>query len=158
MADGEPAAEARLRSHLARAHAELGEHGRARSELESAALAVRLADHAALAASVTEFAGVCALIEHRWPDALEALESTRQQMEVLQNRRGVALADYLRGRALVGLDRPRDALDPSMPRRRRWRNTRTRSAWRKSGAAVRRRSWLSMIEGRRTTSWQLWNR
>ena len=111
MADGEPAAEARLRSHLARAHAELGEYGSARSELESAALAARLADQAALAASVTEFAGVCALIEHRWSDALEALESTRQQMEALQNRRGVALADYLRGRALVGLGRPRDALD-----------------------------------------------
>ena len=111
MADAEPAAEARLRSHLARAHAELGDHERARSELRSADLAARLAGHAALVASVTEFAGVCALIERRWSDALEALESARQQMEALQNRRGVALADYLCGTALVGLGRPRDALE-----------------------------------------------
>ncbi len=111
MADGKPAAEARLRSHLARAHAEFGDHERARSELRSAERAARLADHPALAASVTEFVGVCALIEHRWSDALEALESTRQQMEALQNRRGVALADYLRGRALVGLGRAQDALE-----------------------------------------------
>ncbi|WP_420443414.1 NB-ARC domain-containing protein [Candidatus Poriferisodalis sp.] len=111
VADGEPAAEARLRSHLARAHAELGDHERARSELRSADLAARRSGHAALVASVTEFAGVCALIEHHWSDALDALESTRQQMEALQNRRGVALADYLRGKALIGLGQPQDALE-----------------------------------------------
>ena len=107
---GHPAAEARLRSHLARAHAEQGDHGAARAEMEKAAAAAETAGVPALSASVTEFGGVCALLTGDTEAALAAFDSTREQMAGLDNARGVALADYLRAGALVESGRPEPAL------------------------------------------------
>ena len=98
---GHPAAEARLRSHLARAHAEQGDHSAARAEMEEAAVAADAAGVPALSASVAEFGGVCALLAGDTEAALAAFDSTREQMAGLGNARGVALADYLRAGALV---------------------------------------------------------
>ncbi len=91
---GRDDAEARLRSQLARAFSELGDHPAAEAEMDRAFVAVGRSQDARLAASLSEFAGVCALAAGDHTKAIAALSMARDQMLAVGSHRGAALADY----------------------------------------------------------------
>lgn len=99
-ADGEPAAEARLRALLSRPLLDLGEDARAREELDLALARAEESDHTLLRASVCEFDG------RYWDrhDPQRALASYRRSLalneEVPDNARGSAIARHFLGCAL----------------------------------------------------------
>ena len=88
-----PAAEARLRSHLARAYADQGRHALASEEMSRAEQCLRAKAHPELAASIDEFRGVCALRRGDLRDAKRLLALARKRMSHLHNERGVAIVD-----------------------------------------------------------------
>ena len=90
---GNSAAEARLRSHLARAYAGQGDHQGAQEELARAAQCLDARIHPLLAASITEFRGTCALLGDDLRQAVKHLARARRQMSRLGNARGVAIAN-----------------------------------------------------------------
>ncbi len=109
---GNRAVLARMHSQLARAHAELGEHTRAATEMDHALQAARAADRPQLLASVIEFSGVCALRAGRYPEALESFREARAGFEACRLERGVALQDYHVGWCLVLAGDDALALEP----------------------------------------------
>ncbi len=94
---------ARMRSQLARAYAELGEHARARTEMATASEAAERSSHDPLKASVIEFDGVCRLRGGAYSDAVTSFASARRMFERLGNDRGVGLQDLYAGTALAQL-------------------------------------------------------
>ena len=104
-------AEARLRSELARALAELGEHEQAQDEMSLSRKLVEQSENLTLRASVTEFHGTCAFLAGLNTDAMAAYDSARAQMQELGNERGVAIADLQRCRVFTAMGRYPDALD-----------------------------------------------
>ena len=104
-------AEARLRSHLARVLAELGEHEEAAREMSLALGLVSTSDSDALRASIRESQGTCALLAGDNRAALEAFDSVRAQMKKLERVRSVAIADLLRSRVFNAEQRFPEALE-----------------------------------------------
>ncbi len=105
-----PAAEARLRSLLSRPLMDLGEHDRARAELEKAVACSEVSAHAALKASVQEFFG------RYWDrfDPSRAMEAYRRSVELnieAGEWRGVAIATFFLGCAQDAAGRHDQALD-----------------------------------------------
>lgn len=105
-----PAAEARLRSLLSRPLMDLGEHDRARGELEKAVACAEVADHPALIGSVQEFFG------RYWDrhDPARAMAAYRRSVECniqAGEWRGVAIATYFLGCAQDAAGHHRKALD-----------------------------------------------
>ena len=90
---GNAAAEARLRSHLARAYAGQDDHERAQVEMATATACLEATTHPLLAASITEFWGTCALFANDLRRARKYLARARRQMSRLGNARGVAIAN-----------------------------------------------------------------
>ena len=107
----DPVVDARVRSQLARAYAELGDHHAAAAEMATALEAAERGDNPRLVASVKEFAGVCALAAESYRDALKWLTQARLEAAELGSSRGAALADYYASRALVHLGNPSRALE-----------------------------------------------
>lgn len=107
-------AEARIRSHLARVLAELGEHERAEKELSRALGLIATSDNLALRASIRESQGTCAFLAGDLGAALAAFDSVRAQMEALGRARSVAIADLLRSRVFIAEGRFSDALQSSL--------------------------------------------
>ena len=104
-------AEARLRSHLARVLAELGEHEQAAREMSLALGLVSTSDNLALRASIRESQGTCVFLAGDYRAALEAFDSVRVQMKALGRVRSVAIADLLRSRVFNAEERFLEALD-----------------------------------------------
>lgn len=103
---------ARMRSQLARAHAELAEPEQAQAEMEQALAAAAAACNRELLASVIEFGGVCQLRAGDFCAALEAFGRARDSFAALGNQRGVALQDYHIGWSLLQAGDYSLALDP----------------------------------------------
>ena len=104
-------AEARLRSHLARVLAELGEHEQAGEEMSLAMDLVATSDNLALRASIRESEGTCVFLAGDNRAAMEAFDSVRAQMKVLGRARSVAIADLLRSRVFNAEGRFSEALN-----------------------------------------------
>jgi len=100
---GHLAAEARMRSALAKALTETGDHARAERELTTAKRLAGRSGHAVLQASILDFRGHLDLDRGRFRDARAAYEGARAAFEALGVTRGVALEDYHLGRALAAL-------------------------------------------------------
>lgn len=97
---GDDAAEARLRSQLARAYIDLDDCAGAERELK---VALQLADaggNRELWASVVEFTGVLAAARKSYREAIEAFERARSVCEERGSTRGIAIQEYHLGRVL----------------------------------------------------------
>lgn len=92
---------ARMHSQLARAYAEMGQHEKAREEMEAALVAVLRSGDQALTASVVEFGGVCQLRAGDLAAALESFTEACELFGVCGLDRGVALQHYHLGWCLV---------------------------------------------------------
>ena len=103
-------AEARFRSQLARAFADIGDAQRADAEIAASRQAIERTGNERLYASVIEFSGVCDLRLGRPAAALGWFDDARRRLEGTGSTRAVALVDYYSGCALVLLDRPEEAL------------------------------------------------
>jgi tetratricopeptide (TPR) repeat protein len=112
---GHSDAEARMRSQLAWAFAELGRYDRAHAELDRANRAVRASANHKLRGSVREFTGACYLKEGDYDRALEAFAEAREIFVSSGSDRGVALQDYFIGWALIGRGDYREALETLRP-------------------------------------------
>lgn len=108
---GNRAAEARIRSQLARAHAERGNRTEAIREMDAASTAARECGLPLLEASVIEFAGVCHLTLGDPASALSELTEARRRFAGAGRVRSVALQDLYAGSALIELGRADEALD-----------------------------------------------
>ena len=108
---GDAAVEARMRSQLARAYAELGNFEAAEDEMARAVSAVEVCGNDMLKASVREFGGVCRLRQGDADRALDAFRAARSMFEMGGHARGVALQDYHIGWALTALGQYGAALD-----------------------------------------------
>jgi tetratricopeptide (TPR) repeat protein len=108
----DPAVEARMRSQLARAFAEKGEHARAEEEMRASRVAVHRCENEMLKASVVEFGGVCLLRAGRPLPAQEAFEEARSMFASCRSTRGTALQDYHLGWTLVLAKQFGDSLSP----------------------------------------------
>lgn len=109
-ADGDAAAEARLRALLSRPLLDLGEDARAREELDLALARAEETDHTLLRASVSEFDG------RYWDrhDPQRALDAYRRALalnEEVGDARGSAIARYFLGCALDATGSREGALD-----------------------------------------------
>ena len=105
------AAEARLRSQLARAHLDLDDHAGAETELKMATELAERSGNRALQASVVEFTGVLEAARERYPEAIVAFERARAVCKELDSRRGVAIQEYHLGRVLDLAGRHRRAIE-----------------------------------------------
>lgn len=108
----DPAAEARIRTQLARAYIELREFPAAHDELRLAEIKVDLSGHRKLQGSVREFVGICYLHEGDFEQALVALRESRSMFSAIDEVRGVAIQDYHIGWALALSGHPKEALRP----------------------------------------------
>lgn len=98
--EGHDAAEARMRSQLARAYLDLDDKAGAEAEVKAAVELAERTDHAELRASVREFGGVVAAAQERYEEAIEAFEEARAVSEETESVRGVAVHAYHLGRVL----------------------------------------------------------
>lgn len=103
---------ARMRSQLARAFAELGEHQDAREQMDAALTAAADAGITELVASVTEFGGVCQLRANDLDSALASFVEARGRFAASGLTRGVVLQDYHVGWCLLCMGRAFDAVEP----------------------------------------------
>jgi tetratricopeptide (TPR) repeat protein len=92
-----------MRSALAKALTETGDHTRAERELTTAKRLAERSGHEVLQASILDFRGHLDLDRRRFRDARAAYEGARAAFEALGVTRGVALEDYHLGRALAAL-------------------------------------------------------
>jgi tetratricopeptide (TPR) repeat protein len=102
-AHGDPGVEARMRQQLARAAIDLGDFDTAAGELDEAARLAERVDLPRLSASILEFRGVLEIERKRFSAAIDPLLRARELFARHGFRRGVALQDYLLGRAYTGL-------------------------------------------------------
>ncbi len=103
-------AEARLRSHLARVLAEMGEHEQAAQEMSLALDLVSTSNNPALRASIRESQGTCVFLAGDNRAALEAFDRVRVEMKTLGRERSIAIADLLRSRVFNAEKRFSEAL------------------------------------------------
>lgn len=118
---GHKDAEARLRTQLAWALAELRHYERAHDELQRADRLVRESGNTGLAGSVREFTGTCYLKEGSYDLAIEAFGEARKVAVATDSNRGIALQDYFTGWALIekgSFAEARDILRGSLARMR----------------------------------------
>jgi tetratricopeptide (TPR) repeat protein len=108
---GDPAVEARLRSALAKALTETGEHACAQEELTTARRMAERSGNVWLQASVLDFQGHLDLDRRRYAAAQAAFESARDMHAEAGVTRGVVLGDFHVGRALAGRGAHREAID-----------------------------------------------
>ncbi|MFB9433772.1 tetratricopeptide repeat protein [Streptoalloteichus tenebrarius] len=97
---GNPWAEARMRSQLARAYREQKRWEEAHDELAEARRAAEDAGHPQLLASVVEFTGLTHFDQGDYPSALAAFRYSLRVNEELGDRRGIALQLQFVGRTL----------------------------------------------------------
>jgi tetratricopeptide (TPR) repeat protein len=107
---GDRAAEARVRSQLARAYAEIGDADQTDNQMTAAREAAAVCANAMLRASVIEFGGVCDLRLDRPAAALEAFREARERFAACGSARAIALQDLYAGTALLRLGEHREAL------------------------------------------------
>jgi len=107
---GDRPGEARVRSQLARAYAELGDVAQTEEQMRAAVAAVDGCGDARLHASVIEFGGVCDLRLARPELALVAFRQAHAEFEAFGHTRGMALQQYYSGCALVELGRNDEAI------------------------------------------------
>jgi len=131
--------EARVRSQLARAYAELGDIARTDEQTRPAVAAVHGCGDARLHASVVEFGGLCDLRLARPELALVAFRQAHAQFEAFGHTRGMALQQYYSGCAFVDRSNRRGNHRARQRLRRSSTYRATKSAWDASSSAVERR-------------------
>lgn len=109
---GDFAAEARLRSQLARAYAEQGEHDDASEQMTLAKVAAEVGGNPMLKASVEECGGMCSLSAGHAQSSLETFTRARAMFVACASVRGTAIQDYHIGKALLELGEYESALEP----------------------------------------------
>lgn len=109
---GDFAAEARLRSQLARAYAEQAEHDDASEQMTLAKVAAELSRNPMLKASVEECGGMCSLSAGDAKSSLETFTRARAMFVACASVRGTAIQDYHIGKALLELGEYERALEP----------------------------------------------
>lgn len=108
---GAASAEARVRSQLARAYAELGRHRESREEIEAAHRAARRSSNEVLEASIWEFDGVCAMAANDYDVAEVALSDAHDRMVLAGSARGAALSDYYLAKTRIDSGNAASALE-----------------------------------------------
>jgi tetratricopeptide (TPR) repeat protein len=99
---GDRDAVARMRSQLARAQLDLGDHAAAEAELDASRRLVEGGPNRQLWASIMEWTGALEVARGDHRAAIAALRQSRAVFEEEGNTRGVALQDYQLGRSLTG--------------------------------------------------------
>lgn len=108
------AAEARLRSGLARAYSDHADFGRAAAEMRQAKAAAALCENPMLKASITEFDAIMHFERGEPADALTIFTTSRAMFIECGALRGVAIQDYQIAKCLIrigGFERALEALD-----------------------------------------------
>lgn len=105
-----PEAEARMRQQLARALIDLKRYDEAEQELEVAERLAAGASNLMLQASVVEFIGLLHFNRGEYPAAIASLERSCVAFGAIGYQRGVVLQEYLLGRSLTAMGKPRDAV------------------------------------------------
>ncbi len=106
------AAEARMRSCLARAYSDQGDFGQAATQMHAADTAVTRCDNEMLRASVAEFGAVVRFERGDVADALERFTRARALFERCASLRGIAIQDYQIGKCLIAMGANERALVP----------------------------------------------
>lgn len=102
VGSGDVGVEARMRQQLARAEIELEQFDVAKQELDRAGVLAADSDNERLKASIMEFRGVLEISRGAYRDAIAILEQARAAFGRQGYRRGVALQEYMLGRAYSG--------------------------------------------------------
>jgi tetratricopeptide (TPR) repeat protein len=104
-------AQARMQAQLARSLVERGDGEHAERLMIGAVELAQTTDNANLRASVTEWLGWLHLRAGRFAQAIDCLTESRRMCHALGSGRGVALQDYLLGKAYAAVGRPALARD-----------------------------------------------
>lgn len=100
---GNRAAEARMRSGLARAYSDQSDFERAASEMRAAKAAADRAGHDMLKASVAEFGAIMLYERGDIAGALSGFRKSRRMFEKAGGMRGVAIQDYQLAKCLIAM-------------------------------------------------------
>jgi len=140
---GDDAAEARMRSQLARAYAELGQHRQSREEISAAHDAAERSTNPVLGASIREFEGVCAMAAEEFDTAEAAFSDAHTRMRSVGSERGAALSDYYLAKTRIDAGRPAGVLELLL--RARLAFERTNDEVNVSRVALRRGEALNLV-------------